>query len=185
MTTWGQVYAAEGSEPPTNTRFQIRNMRTWYLSKATDEWVQWQESDHVGGANYAEDFQEDRNEPADIRAEAEGYSATLQPGFNFHFWPEEGRVTMDPTDITAVWSAIDARLILNDSTAADDRAEAQLMMSAGSDYWLDRAAAWDQWTTNGDIGIGRFRFITKDWQTYNMHTMSDSILANNPPPITR
>ena len=131
MTTWGQVYAAAGSTSAPNTRFQIKNMRTWYLSKATGEWVRWQQSDNVGGANYAEDFQNDRNEPADLREEEVGYSATLKDGFNFHFWPDEGRVTMDPTDIAAVWTAIDGRLILADSTATDDRASAELMMSVG------------------------------------------------------
>ena len=183
MTTWGQVYAAAGSNSVPNTRFQIKNMRTWYLSKATGEWVRWQQSDHVGGANYAEDFQNDRNEPADLRREEVGYSATLKDGFNFHFWPEEGRVTMDPTDIAAVWTAIDGRLILADSTVTDDRASAELMMSVGADYWESKSAEWDQWTTNHDIAIGRFRFLTKDWQTYNMHTMSEEILENNPPPF--
>ena len=181
--TWGQVYAAQEAPEASNTRFQIKNMQTWYLSKTTGEWTNWQTSSRVGGANYAEDFQEDRNEPADLRREDEGASATVKPGFNFHFWPEEGRVEMDPNDIEAVWTAIDGRLILQDSTIRDDRAEARLMLSAGADYWLDRAAPWDQWTTNGDIAIGRFRFLTEDWETYNMHTMSDSILENNPPPF--
>ena len=181
--TWGQVYAAANSTPPENTRFQIKNLRTWYLSKASGNWVNWQTSSRVDGANYAEDFQQDRNEPADLRPEAEGVSATVRPGTNFHFWPEEGRVTMDPADIEAVWTAIDARLILQDSSKRDDRAEARLLLSAGADYWLNLSAPWDEWKTNGDVGIGRFRFLTPDWQTFNMHTMSDSILANYPPPF--
>jgi hypothetical protein len=183
MTTWGQVYAATGHQSPPNTRVQIKDMQTWYLSKASGQWTNWQRSSEVGGANYSEDFQNDVNQPADIRKEAEGYSATVPDGVNFHFWPQEGRVEMNPTDIEAVWTAIDARLVLDDSTRTDDRADARLMMSAGADYWLDRTAAWDQWTTNGDIAIGRFRFITPDWQTYNMHTISDSIFATNPPPV--
>ena len=183
MITWGQVYATTASGPAPNTRFQIKNMRAYYLSKATGQWTKWQQADHVEGANYAEDFQNDRNVPADLRQEAVGYSATLKPGFNFHFWPGEGRVTMDPADIAAVWTAIDACLILNDSTATDDRSTAKLLMSVGADYWENKAVAWDQWKTNQDIAIGRFRFITKDWQTYNMHTMSDEILENNPPPF--
>ena len=184
MTTWGQVYAAAGTNAPVNTRVQIKNLKTWYLSKATGEWVEWQHSSNVGGANYAEDFQDDVNVPADIRQEATGgISVTIPDGYNFHFWPEEGRVEMDPTDIAAVWSAIDARLVLDNPNGPEDRVDAQLMMSAGADYWLNRAAEWDQWKTNGDIGIGRFRLITPDWQTYNMHTMSAEILRDNPPPI--
>ena len=183
MTTWGQVYAPTTGNPAVNTRFQIKNMQTWYLSKATGEWINWQKSSNVAGANYAEDFQNDRNIPADLREENEGYSASLQPGFNFHFWPAEGRVTMDPEDIAAVWTAIDGRLILDDPDGVNDMAEARMMMSVGADYWTTLTAEWDQWKTNGDIGIGRFRFLTKDWQTFNMHTMTEEQLTQNPPPF--
>ncbi len=185
MITWGQVYAAAGHSAPPNTRFQLKNLRTWYLSKGTGDWTNWQHSSQVGGANYAEDFQNDVNVPADIRVEDEGASATLQDGYNFHFWPQEGRVAMNASDIEAVWSAIDGRLILADSSRTDDRADARLLLSAGSDYWLSPSAPWDQWKTNGDIGIGRFRFLSPDWQTYNMHTISDSIFRVNPPPFDR
>ena len=183
MITWGQVYAAAGATAAPNTRVQVKNLQTWYLSKSTNEWINWQRSSNVGGANYAEDFQEDENIPTDLRAEAEGYSATVPDDYNFHFWVDELRPTMDPTDIAAVWTAIDARLILDDPNESDDRATSRLMMSAGADYWESPSAQWDQWTTNGDIAIGRFRWLTEDWQTYNMHTMSEEILVNNPPPL--
>lgn len=185
MTTWGQVYAPTTGNPATNTRFQIKNMQTWYLSKATGEWISWQTSSNVGGANYAEDFQNDLNIPADLRREEEGYSANLQEGYNFHFWPQEGRVTIDPDDIAAVWTAIDGRLILDDHAGVNDMSQACMMMSVGADYWTNRSAEWDQWTTNGDIGIGRFRYLTKDWQTFNMHTMTKEQLTQQPPPFER
>lgn len=85
---WGQIYAERAGNPATNARFQIRNMQTWYLSKSDGEWKRWILTSDIDGANYAEDFQDDINIPADIRPESDGggISASLQPGYNFHFW---------------------------------------------------------------------------------------------------
>lgn len=58
------------------------------------------------------------------------------------------------------------------------------LFSAGADYWQRVDSEWDQWKTNGDIGIGRFRFIKNEWQVFNMHTLTDEQLRDNPPPFT-
>ena len=183
MITWGQVYVEQGVAAPPNTRVQVKDLRTWFLSRRTGAWRLWQRSSAVAGANYAESFAEDENVPTDLRPEREGVSATLRPGYNFHFWVDGTRPTIDPDDVEAVWSAIDGRLVLDDLAGPDRRAGARLMLSAGADYWASPSAVWDQWTTNGDVGIGRFRFLTADWQTFNMHTASDSVLRANPPPV--
>ena len=183
MITWGQVYVEQGATAPANVRVQVKSLRTWVLSRRTGAWKLWQRSDAVGGANYAESYADDENVAADIRDEGEGVSATVPPGYNFHFWIDETRPTIDPDDIEAVWSAVDGRLVLDDPAGPDRRAGARLMLSAGADYWASPSAVWDQWTTNGDVGIGRFRFLTADWQTFNMHTASDSVLRANPPPV--
>jgi hypothetical protein len=69
-------------------------------------------------------------------------------GYNFHFWPAEGRVAMDLTDIQGVWVSIDARLI-PDTGAYDDHCAANFMLSAGADYWKSLTAEWDNFKTNG------------------------------------
>ncbi len=187
MIPWGQVYAVDGDvQTGTNTRFQIRNMQTWYLSKSTNTWILWIKSSNIEGANYAEDFQNDINIPADIELETDGggISASLQPGYNFHFWTAGDRIEIDPTDIAGVWSSMEARLIVADTNNPDDRHTAKLLFSAGADYWKAVDSEWDQWKTNGDIGIGRFRFIKNDWQVFNMHTLTAEQLANQPPPFT-
>lgn len=183
MLAWGQVYADNEGNPAVNTRFQIRNMQAWYLSKATNQWQKWTFTSNINGANYSEDFQNDTNVSADIRDESEGISATVLEGYNFHFWSDEGRVSINPEDIAGVWVSIEARLIVDNGSLPDDRSEARLLFSTGADYWESPEAEWDQWTTNGDIGIGRFRYLTNDWQAFNMHTLSDEQLVSNPPPF--
>ena len=185
MITWGQVYAEAGTAPPPNVRVQVKGLRAWVLSRRTGAWERWQASDAVAGANYAESFADDANVPADLRAEAEGVSATVRPGTNFHFWVDGPRPTIDGDDIAAVWAAVDGRLVLDDPAGPDRRDGARLLLGAGADYWESPTAVWDQWTTNGDVAIGRFRFLTRDWQTFNAHTMSDSLLRATPPPLGR
>lgn len=183
MLAWGQVYADSEGNPATNTRFQIRNMEAWYLSREDGKWHEWGTTSNINGANYAEDFQNDANISADLRVEEEGVSSTVVPGYNFHFWSDDGRSLIQASDIAGVWVSIESRLIIDDNRLTDDRDQARLLFSAGADYWLDLNAEWDQWTTNGDIGIGRFRYLTKEWQAFNMHTLTEQQLQNNPPPF--
>ena len=185
MIPWGQIYADSRGNPAVNVRCQIRNMQAWYLSKKDDQWKKWVLTSRIDGANYAEDFQNDVNIPADIRQEGPGAGISVPPpsqGYNFHFWSEEGRIVMDPLDIAGVWVSIEARLIAANENLPDDRDAARLLFSAGADYWQSPTAAWDQWKTNGDIGIGRFRYLTSKWQAFNMHTLSEAQLQSNPPP---
>ncbi len=186
MIPWGQIYADSRGNPAVNVRCQIRNMQAWYLSKKDDQWKKWVLTSRIEGANYAEDFQNDVNIPADIRQEGPEAGISVPPppqGYNFHFWSGEGRIVMDPLDIAGVWVSMEARLIRADEQQPDDRPAARLLFSAGADYWQSPTAAWDQWKTNGDIAIGRFRYLTSDWQAFNMHTLSEMQLQSNPPPF--
>jgi hypothetical protein len=184
MTAWGQVYAdAEGS-PARNTRIHLRNIQAWYLGKRDGRWHLWQFSQVVDGAAYREDFVDDLNKPADVRHEKDGgLSVRLEEGYNYHFWPAGGRAVIDPLDIAGVFTTVQARLLVDDPDKPDDRPQARYLLSMGADYWLDLSAQWDQWKTNGDIAIGRFRYLTGDWQAFNMTTLSAGELRRNPPPI--
>jgi hypothetical protein len=56
-------------------------------------------------------------------------------------------------------------------------------MSVGGDWWQSLTAQWDNWKTNWDIGIGRFRYITSDWKSFNMNSVHPDTIRNNPPPF--
>jgi len=184
MITWGQVYESVKGNTATNSRVELRNMKAYYLSKSDNKWHLWQASNNIDGAAYREDFADDDNIEADIRKEPEGtISVTCGNGYNFHFWPASGRVTIDPNDIAGVFTTMQARLILDDPDKEDDRDKAEYLLSIGADYWKDLDAQWDYWKTNGDIGIGRFKYVKKDWRAFNMHTLDEQTLRGNPPPL--
>ena len=186
FVTWGQVYVdTSGRGPAPNTRVQLRNLQAHYLSKADGRWHELMRDESFGGANYAEDFADDANVPADIRDEAArggGISATVPAGYNFHFFPDR-RVVLDPDDVAGIWTSFEGRLVLDDPDGPDRRAESPLIANAGADYWSTPTAEWDQWTTNGDVGIGRFKYLTPEWQTFNMHTLTEAEMRANPVPV--
>jgi hypothetical protein len=183
LIAWGQVYEDAKGSPSTNTRVHLRNIKTYVLSKKDNVWRLVQDSADVQGAAYREDFVDDISKPANIREEDEGISVKLEPGYNFHYWPPTGRVEIDPDDIAGVFTTMQARLIVDDETKSDDSDKARYLLSMGADYWLDLSAQWDQWKTNGDVAIAKFKYITPEWQAFNMISVSEEVLRENPPPL--
>ncbi|MEE1673806.1 hypothetical protein SNR37_003233 [Agarivorans aestuarii] len=177
--SWGQAYLAAGSEPVDNVRIQIAYLTSYVLDSEDGLWYVLQSSSDVDGHYYREDFVDDENKIADLRKEELGSSVTLTADYNFHFWPKSsGRKAISESRIAGVISVVAARLVLEDPSDPDNRDQAQYLMSVGSDYWLDKQAGWQQWTTNGDVGIGRFSRISNDWQWFTMHTLSQQQLVN-------
>jgi hypothetical protein len=184
LIPWGQLYELASGNPAQNTRVQIRRLRIYILSKKTQQWQSPFYSEVIGGADFAEDFVNNVNRPADIRVPAEGGGITVKAGggYNFHFWAEK-RASIDPADIAGVFATAQARLVVENLSLPDDRAQAKYLLSIGADYWLNESAQWDNFKTNGDVGIGRFKFVSPNWQAFNMTSLNESELRKNPPPL--
>jgi hypothetical protein len=181
---WGQVYESAEGNPAKNSRVQIRNIKAYILSKKDNKWRLLQNSTGVDGAAYHEDFAGDANKPANVRNESDGtISVKAGDGYNFHFWTKTGRATINPNDIAGIFTTAQARLVTDDTKNPDDRFKARYLLNVGGDYWQDLTAKWDNFKTNGGIGMGKFKFVTTEWQAFNMITRSPDEISKNPPPI--
>lgn len=184
ITAWGQLYVDAGGNPASNTRVQIRRMRTYILNKQNRKWSLVQSSKGVEGAAYREDFAEDIHKKPDLRREPdETVSVTAGGGYNFHFWPSGGRASIDPSNIGGVFTTVEARLIVGDPNKPDDRSRARYILSVGADYWVNRHVKWDHFKTNGAVAMGRFKYVTKKWQAFNCTTLTAKQLRQNLPPL--
>lgn len=188
MIAWGQIYLEAAGSGATNTRVQVRNIEAWLLSKTDGKWHLLQQAETVQGAAYREDFAGDVNVPANLRDEPDGgVSVKLEAGHNFHFWNPTGRVNISPDDIAGLVTAFQARLVVDDPAAGDDRANARFVASAGGDYWLSLTAEWDNFKTNNDFAIGRGKMVGTEWRTFTSCTIcagENETIAGNPPPLT-
>ena len=183
LIAWGQVYEAAQGNPADNTRVQIKNIKAYMLSKQDGKWHLLQSSQEVEGAAYREDYVDNISKSADIRHEHDdSVSVKVGQGYNYHFWSISGRVSIDPNDVAGIFTTVQARLILDRPQKTDDRSKARYLLSMGGDYWQSLNAHWDNWTTNGDIGIGKFKYVTSEWQAFNMTTLSPKEILRNPPP---
>jgi len=187
-TAWGQVYAIEGWHPEQapNTRVQLREDQLWILSKSSGKWYQAQSPGIQGGA-FNSDFGNNGGRGVTTKDESSnggGISVTAGNGFNFHFWPGQ-RANIDPTDIAGIYSIFQARLVQDDLSKPDDRAQSHYIASGGADYWRSQDAGWaSDWSNNGGINGGRFKIVTNDWKSFSMETLAADQMIANPPPLT-
>lgn len=177
ITNWGQFYEDSYGNLASNTRVQIRSIKTYYLSRQSNQWSELQIVSPIDGAWYPENFV-GSSVTANNRNEVEGISATAGNGYCFHFWKRD-RSAINSSDIAGVFITIEARLIENNSNLPDDRASARYLLSAGADYWSDNSPS----ATNSSIGTGRFKYVRTGWQHFNFTTVSESNLRSNPPPV--
>lgn len=184
LIAWGQLYEAAEGNPATNTRVQIRNLTAYRLDRDSGQWVLLQHSPIVAGFLYREDFSGgNQSRPAHLRREPSGgISVKAGGGYTFHFWSQTGRVPITPEQVGGILVTCQARLAVDNQAIADDRDRARYVMNVGGDYWLNETAEWDHFTTNADIGMGRFKYVTSAWQSFNMTTLSPAQLRRHPPP---
>ena len=184
MVAWGQVYEAAEGSASNNVRVQIKDMRAYQLSRSDLKWRVLQNSRRVEGAAYREDFVNNANKKADQRTEPDGsISVKLSKNYNYHFWPATSRVNINPSNIRGIVVTVFAKLIPDRIQARQDLSRARYVLNVGGDYWLSQTANWDNFKTNGEIGIGRFKYLTKNWQMFTMTTLSQPELMCYPPPI--
>ncbi|HEY9770125.1 MAG TPA: hypothetical protein V6C71_16825 [Coleofasciculaceae cyanobacterium] len=185
MTAWGHLYEDATGNPAVNSRVQIKNIKAYMLGKQDGKWHLLQSSQKVEGAAYREDYAGNASKSADIRYEKnDSISVKAGKGYNFHFWPTTGRVSIDPKNVAGIYTAVQARLVIDNPRLADDRSKARYLLGMGGDYWKSLNAQWDSsWTTVGDIGIGKFKYVKKRWRTFTMTTLSATQISQNPPPV--
>jgi hypothetical protein len=187
-TAWGVVYVASQGNSATNTRVNLRDMQLYFLSKSKGTWSLLQSTGKPDGEAYPEDFS-GNSKGADVRTESDGtISVTAgmgtRAGYNFHFYPDV-RGAINPNDVGGIVALFQARLIVGNPNLPDDRSTANYVAESGADYWPSLTGALPA-SYNGvtpPVGNGKFKYVRSNWRSFAMTTMTQSQLANNPPPI--
>jgi hypothetical protein len=170
---WIHVYEPTTGNSSSTGRVQIANAKLYYLRKDTNRWEKLQEDSNLQGASFPETYSgatktgdtQAANPGISVRA---GSKSTAGSGYMFHGWIS-WMATINPNNVAGVFSTFDARLI-GDSNA-------KYIASAGADYKNQ------DWAVYGDAAIGKFKWVTSSWKSFNMHTLTESQIRQNPPPI--
>lgn len=164
----GQGHAA------ANTRVQFRDMQAFYKSKGKGTWISWGRSPGVSGyatpkiGLFGGSISEDKRVNVDGSVEVK---PPLDPNLAWHGWWDLGRITIDPLDVDAVFVTVQARLVVDDNGAPDDRDAARLLFHIGADYYIDAKTSWPG--PQPGVGVSRAKLVTKGWQAFSFMTFSD------------
>lgn len=188
MTSWGQVYIPREGSGATNTRCQIRNLTTKLLMN-TGQWVTVQSSGSPEGAAFVENFANNSSMDAGARDESAnggGLSFIVGvgawAGHNYHFWPTGGRATVDVANVIGVFTTCEARLIMDNASGPDDRAQCKNVLQMGADWWLNTSTGWlPDWSANSGIGGTRAKWVTSNWQSFSFCSRVPADITANPP----
>lgn len=64
-----------------------------------------------------------------------------------------------------------------------------LLAQSSGDWWSTMDANWESDPETGiakynkDVGFGRFKYLTNDWQIFSFHSLTEAQLRANPPPF--
>ena len=184
VLTWFTTQEAQGNAA-TNTRVQVANLRFYVLSQATRTWKQLDSK----AAPYSEmwSYPFSYAGAGSVRNESTG-GVSIKPDYPNFYHGYGNPISIDPTDVRAVYVSMDFKLAVDSTSKPDDRDSAKYAVNAGADYWPGNGqATWSLGYAPG-IGTGRTKLATKDWRTATLlvpnknygATMEE--LRNNPPP---
>ena len=172
ITAWGQFYADKSMPNPDKdfplVRVHLKDLQL-YILRNNGDWDLVQDVQTPSGYLYVEDFADNEHKRADIKKESGGgISTKAGSGYNFHFFPDDfGEI--DRSNIKGVFIVCKARLIGTENYDILPK----YLFNVGGDYWRNKDAEFaGLYENNVDIGIGRFKYVTPEWQYFIMHTFS-------------
>lgn len=178
FTAWSQLYQCAGTTPSKNETVDLSDLQSWVLLRGAAHWRRIQFTSDMQGAAYAEDFV-GPTVAAHYVAGPDGTRVEPVVGHNFHFWPSAGRVSLRATDVLGLIVAVRARL---GSSVPRGATSPCLVLSVGGDMWKSPTAQ-PGGSSSGDVGIGRFKRVDRQWRLFTMTTASPRLMRRFPLPL--
>jgi len=197
IVPWMVIFDGVGNAA-TNTRVEMRNMKAYYKSRSSGQWILLFQGT-IDGENYPKGLNTVHVGRPDIVSVGSGGVSVRPPSTDLHFhgWCCAGTLPA-PADIAAIHITLQARLTVHDANRPDDRSAARYLIQVGGDYYPDAstknsAFGPDFW--NPGIGLSRSKLVGNTWQSYSFTTInvgvqdpggaaiSEAELRRAPPPL--
>ena len=181
----------------SNVAVEFRNMRAYVKSKASGGWRSLGGPAKVTGTVYGKP-NTGLGPQNEVVVNNSDSSSSIRMGedsrYWWHGWWEAGRPAIDPWDVGAFFVTVQARLVVANSSGADDRRAAELGLQIGADYYMETYSDYGDLIAP-NIGISRTKKLTNEWQAFSYTTLSDvgeqipgggiteAELRGSPPPL--
>lgn len=192
---WLVVFDGVGNAA-TNTRVQIKPLKLYMKRRSTDKWELIVNAT-VDGADYPKSLQGDNVTTPNLRRNSDG-SVSLKPHNGnrvFHGWGNV--VNFAASDLKALVVTTQARLIVDDTSKADDRSKAKYLIHVGADYYPEASTRVNETAPAyyfPGVGLSRAKYVNNNWRAFNFATIdagkpepggsiSTAELRSNPPPL--
>jgi hypothetical protein len=174
IVPWMVIFDGVGNAA-TNTRVEMRNMKAYYKSRSSGQWILLSQG-QVEGANYPKWLNAVQVDRPDIVSVGGGVVSVRPPSTELHFhgWCC-ARSLPAPADIAAIHVTLQARLTVHDSSRTDDRSAARYLVQVGGDYYPDASLnvnAFAPVNWNPGIGLSRSKLVGNTWQSYSFTTIN-------------
>jgi hypothetical protein len=186
VLTWFVAYEADGNTA-TNTRVEVKNLRFFVYSQANKKWDRFDIRQKPGLDLWTDPFTY-KSGVTGMRWEADG-GISMKPTSPDFFHGYGNSVTITPEDVRGVFVAMEFRLVVDNASKPDDRANAKYVLDVGGDYYPGNGqGSWGLGYAPG-MGNGRMLLATPEWRTATMLVPNTALGADmeemkvKPPPL--
>ncbi|MCP5291677.1 MAG: hypothetical protein H6938_03940 [Burkholderiales bacterium] len=171
---WFHIYPGT-AHAANNVRVKISGLKLYILKKSTNQWSKvngdnlpiWAfHTNHISPSTVSQEV--------DVRMEPNGSPSYK---FNSGLNPIHGgtnKYVINGYDVKAVFAQVTTQLILDDPTGPDDRADAQILVSIGADYYPTTAhsvADFTPMTHLPSVGASRYGLARNTHRTHYFATI--------------
>ena len=155
----------------SNFRVQMRNLKIYLKKASTQQWTLLGNGD-IGGYYSPKQGLTGSGLNEDKITNPDGSVSVLRsPNSNYTWHGWTTKYAVDPNDIAAFYITVQARLVVNDTNAPDDRANVQYGLQVGADYYPDTNSSWNDSSGNNftvpSVATARTKKITNAWQSFS------------------
>jgi hypothetical protein len=173
IVPWIVVLTGTGNRA-TNTRIEFRNIKAYYKSKSTGEWIKIGEGP-IDGYNCPPGQWDNCGGVTDIVKTTQG-TVSLKPagtGSNFHGWGGSGNIA-NVHDVEIYFATLQARIVGGDASSA------QYMVHVGTDFYAPGISVNEMGGYNPGTGHSRSKGLTTSWQSISYATLNSAPKMQNP-----
>ncbi|MFK7965133.1 MAG: hypothetical protein AB8C46_14320 [Burkholderiaceae bacterium] len=174
---WFVVFEGAGNSA-NNLRVQVRYPQSWFLSQREDRWMPLVRTRKTGWFLATKDDVTWIDQSMDIQQAPDGslaFAVTKATPYVYHGIAGEGPVDIGHAvdDMAAVFTTVQARLVLDDPDGPDEREQAVWLLQSGADYY-PRADTHAKEAIPPGVGLSRSKRLTAQWQTFNFATLANA-----------